>query len=221
MPVSREHAFGEGPAYPAPTGVRGWIWGSGILGNNLRKAAGVWGSFQRNATLESGCLLGLNAWCHNGAGDPSRVSLGAGTVCRGLLRVENFGAGTIRIGESSYLGDDCLLSAASGIEIGKGVLVAHGVQLFDNDSHPVDPGARRRDYEALRTGGPREPISAAPIRIGDHAWIGFGAVILKGVTVGEGAVVAAGSVVVRDVPAGTVVAGNPARVVKTIGECRS
>lgn len=142
--------------------------------------------------------------------------MGSGAVCRGLLRVENFGAGTIRIGQGSYVGDDCLLSAASGIEIGKGVLLAHGVQVFDNDSHPVDPDARRRDYEALRTGAPREPISAATIQIADHAWVGFGAVVLKGITVGAGAVVAAGSVVVHDVPAATVVAGNPARVVKTI-----
>ncbi len=216
MPVNREHAFGEGPAYPAPAEIRRWIWASGFLGNNLRRAAQIWRCFQNGAILESDCLLGLNAWCHNRSGDPARIFMGSGAVCRGLLRVENFGAGTIRIGQGSYVGDDCLLSAASGIEIGKGVLLAHGVQVFDNDSHPVDPDARRRDYEALRTGGPREPISAATIQIADHAWVGFGAVLLKGITVGAGAVVAAGSVVVHDVPAATVVAGNPARVVKTI-----
>jgi acetyltransferase-like isoleucine patch superfamily enzyme len=60
-----------------------------------------------------------------------------------------------------------------------------------------------------------------PVRIGDDAWVGFGAVILKGVEIGRGAVVAAGSVVASDVPEGTVVAGNPARVVKIIGDAIS
>ena len=137
-------------------------------------------------------------------------------ICRGLLRVENFGVGQITIGEESYVGDDCLLSSAAGIELGARVLLAHGVQIFDNDSHPVDAEARRRDYLAVRSGGPREAVSTRPVHIGNDAWVGFGAVILKGAKIGRGAVVAAGSVVVSDVPDGAVVAGNPARVVKTI-----
>ncbi|MBK8021791.1 MAG: hypothetical protein IPK19_10285 [Chloroflexi bacterium] len=58
----------------------------------------------------------------------------------------------------------------------------------------------------------------APIRICDKAWIGFNAVILKGVTIGEGAIVGAGSVVTKDVPAWTVVAGNPARIIREFTE---
>jgi acetyltransferase-like isoleucine patch superfamily enzyme len=135
--------------------------------------------------------------------------------------VENFGVGRITIGEESYVGDDCLLSSATGIDVGARVLMAHGVQIFDNDSHPVDADSRRRDYRAVRSGGLREPVSMQPVRIGDDAWVGFGAVILKGVEIGRGAVVAAGSVVASDVPEGTVVAGNPARVVKIIGDAIS
>ena len=61
-------------------------------------------------------------------------------------------------------------------------------------------------------------VKIAPVRIGDKAWIGFNAIILKGVTVGEGAIVAAGAVVTKDVPPYTIVAGNPARVIRTLSE---
>ena len=94
--------------------------------------------------------------------------------------------------------------------------MAHGVQIFDSDSHPVDADSRRRDHRAVLSGGLREPVSMQPVRLRDDAWVGVGAVILKGVEIGRGAVVAAGSVVASDVPEGTVVAGNPARVVKMI-----
>ena len=216
MPLNREHAFGDGPAYRSPRGIQLRVWLTGLLGQDRRRAAMVWKSFEHGALWANDCLLGLNAWCHNDSGDRGRVRLETGVVCRGLLRVEGFGSGSIRIGEMSYIGDDCLLSAAGGIEVGSGVLIAHGVQIFDNDSHPVDSEARSRDYKALLTGGPRESVAIAPVRIGNSAWVGFGAVILKGVQIGARAVVAAGSVVVSDVPEGTVVAGNPARVVKTI-----
>jgi acetyltransferase-like isoleucine patch superfamily enzyme len=137
-------------------------------------------------------------------------------VCRGLLRVEMFGTGRIEIGAGTYIGDDCLLSAAREIVVGPNVLIAHGVQLFDNDSHPIELAARQRDFAAIFDGGQREEIAAGPIRIGAGVWIGFNATILKGVTIGEGAVVAACSVVSRDVPAHAVVAGNPATVVNTL-----
>jgi acetyltransferase-like isoleucine patch superfamily enzyme len=213
MPIDRDHAFADGVAFarPKPAFFRILNWTA------KSRAAQAWAQFDRSAKVAKGCLLGPNAWCINSLGKPDNITLAARVVCRGVLRLEQFGEGRIIVGEDSYLGDDTLLSSAVGIEIGQRVLIAHGVQIFDNDSHPLDAAARRRDFLALTQGGKREPISARPIRIGDDAWIGLQALIMKGVTIGEGAVVAAGAVVARDVPPGAVVAGNPAVLVKTIG----
>ena len=211
MPIDRDHAFADGLAYARPR--RRPFFGKWTP---AYRAALAWEQFTRNAQVAARCLLGPNSWCINSLAEPARIALGERVVCRGLLRVEKFGAGRIEIGAGAYIGDDCLLSAAAGIEIGADVLLAHGVQIFDNDSHPLDPTARVADYASVHRHGERGEIASAPVRIGARAWIGFGAIILKGVTIGENAVIAAGSVVTRDVPAGAVAAGNPATVVKNI-----
>lgn len=212
MPIDRDHAFADAPAFGRPS--RGLLRRpkSGLHA----RAAEAWTRFDEQARLAGGCLLGPNAWCVNSLGEPERISLAEDVVCRGLLRVEKFGSGRIKIGAGTYIGDDCLLSASAEIEIGDHVLVAHGVQIFDNDSHPLDASARMGDYASVLAHRARGEIAMAPIRIGARAWIGFNVIILKGVTIGEGSVVAAGSVVTRDVPAGTVAAGNPAAIVKQL-----
>lgn len=213
MPINRDHAFADGPAFGRPK--RRLLRGN--AGRQEALAAEAWAQFDRHAQVAAGCMLGPNAWCVNSLAEPARISLAENAVCRGLLRIEKFGSGRIAIGAHAYIGDDCLLSSSAAIEIGAHVLVAHGVQIFDNDSHPLDPAARLGDYASVLEHGARGEIAAAPIRIGARAWLGFHAIILKGVTIGEDSVVAAGSVVTRDVPAATVVAGNPAVVVKQLG----
>lgn len=98
---------------------------------------------------------------------------------------------------SGYANTGVSIDCFERITIGRDVAIAKGVVIRDCDSHAID-GARDR----------------APIAIGDHVWLGTGAIVLKGVTIGDGAVVAAGAVVTRDVPPGCVVAGVPARVVR-------
>lgn len=118
------------------------------------------------------------------------------------------------------IGDDCILAGAmfmvaGHVRLGRRVVVSYGVTIADCDFHPLDPELRRLDAIAHAPGGAyheRQPFEAEPVDIGDDVRIGVGAIVLKGVTVGDGATVAAGAVVTRDVPAGAVVAGNPAAV---------
>jgi acetyltransferase-like isoleucine patch superfamily enzyme len=105
---------------------------------------------------------------------------------------------TVSIGDDSHFDGDCRVVCAAGVSIGSGCAIAWEVLIMDTDFHRVDGRAS----------------SDAPVRLGDRVWVGVGAKILKGVSVGDGAIVAAGAVVTRDVPAGALVAGSPARVVR-------
>ena len=119
------------------------------------------------------------------------------------------------------VGDDTVLAGAvfmcaERIEIGARVVVSYNVTIADSDFHPLGAEARRRDAVANAPGGDksqRPVFDTAPVVIEDDAWIGAGAMILKGVRIGAGARVGAGAVVTRDVPQGVEVAGNPARPV--------
>ena len=132
--------------------------------------------------------------------------------------------GNVKIGGNVYLGSVMLISRSS-IEIGNDVTMAWGITIYDHDSHSVYWEYRKNDniatYNDMISGGFSQNkdwshVETAPIVIGDKVWIGFDSVILKGVHIGEGAVVAAKSVVTKDVPPFTVVAGNPASVVKNL-----
>ncbi|RRR78421.1 MAG: hypothetical protein EI684_00330 [Candidatus Viridilinea halotolerans] len=99
--------------------------------------------------------------------------------------------------------------AAERITIGDRVVVGANTRIVDTDFHPLDPEQRRKYPQAAQT---------APVTIEDDVFIGMGCMILKGVTIGQGSVVGAGSVVAQDVPAGVIVAGNPARVLRTVSK---
>jgi len=176
----------------------------------------VWSVFERYAVADKGVMLGPNAWCYN-KGDATRIRIGTGSFCRGILRCESFGSGQIIIHQDVYLGDDTLISCAKHVEIHRNSLLAHGVLVFDNDSHPVDTSQRLADYESILRGDRSgDNISATPVSIGPNAWIGMQSILLKGVTIGEGSIVAAGSVVTKDVPPRSLAAGNPAIVIGSL-----
>ena len=111
----------------------------------------------------------------------------------------------IRVGRKVFVNQNCTFYDLGGIDIGDAVMIGPNVSLITS-GHPLEP-SRRRDG-----------VVARPIVIERNVWIAAGATILGGVTVGENSVVAAGAVVTRDVPADTLVAGNPARVVRSIAE---
>jgi maltose O-acetyltransferase len=108
----------------------------------------------------------------------------------------------IRIGRGAFVNFGCVFLDVVGIDIGDGCQIGPAVQIYTAD-HPRDPALRRAGYE-----------SGKPVRIGQNVWIGGGAIILPGITVGDDAVIEAGSVVTRDVATGTTVVGNPARAQK-------
>jgi maltose O-acetyltransferase len=105
----------------------------------------------------------------------------------------------ISVGAGVFMNFDCVLLDVVAIDIGAGTQIGPAVQIYTAD-HPRDPALRRAALE-----------SEIPVRIGANVWIGGGAIILPGVTIGDDAIIGAGSVVTRDVPAGATVAGNPAR----------
>jgi maltose O-acetyltransferase len=112
----------------------------------------------------------------------------------------------ISIGARSFANYNLTALDVAPITIGEDCQLGPNVQLL-TPTHPVDPGPRRDKLEA-----------AEPIVIGDNVWLGGGVIVCPGVTIGDNSVVGAGSVVTRDIPANVVAVGNPARVIRTIGE---
>ena len=123
--------------------------------------------------------------------------------------------GTVEVGSDSVL-VGAIFMCADRITLGKRVVVSYRVTIADSDFHPMSVEDRKLDAIANAPHGDRTRRPARvtrPVRIDDDVWIGIGAIILKGVHIGAGARVAAGSVVTRDVAPGAHVAGNPARLV--------
>jgi acetyltransferase-like isoleucine patch superfamily enzyme len=147
------------------------------------------------------------------------ILIGSNSAIRGVLMTYRHG-GEILIGEDSYVGDHTKIWSGLKILIGSRVLIAHNCNIFDSTTHPIDKFQRYlHEKEVINVGFPNElyeTLEQAPVRIEDDVWIGCSCIILKGVTIGEGAIVSAGSVVTKDVPPNTMVGGNPARVLKTL-----
>jgi acetyltransferase-like isoleucine patch superfamily enzyme len=154
----------------------------------------------------------------NNLGIADKIQIGRKTMVRGELLTFAHG-GEIHIGEHCYIGEGTRIWSARLIRIGDRVLISHNVNVFDNDTHPIeDPNARHRQFiDIISTGHPKHiDLNEKAVVIGDDVLIGCQSIILKGVSIGEAAVVSAGSVVTRDVPPYTIVAGNPAKIIRII-----
>jgi len=110
-----------------------------------------------------------------------------------------------RIGRNVFVNQNCTFYDLGGLDIGDDVMIGPNVSLITS-GHPIEPSQRH------------SAVVAKPIVIEKNVWIAAGAMIIGGVTIGENAVVAAGSVVTKDVPPNTLVGGNPARVIRSIAE---
>jgi acetyltransferase-like isoleucine patch superfamily enzyme len=116
--------------------------------------------------------------------------------CNSYIRVLEGGELTLHEG---YINENVQITCGSKITIGKGCAIARDVIIRDYDAHSIIDS----DFEIKK-----------PIHIGDHVWIGNRAMILKGVSIGDGAIIAAGSIVTKNVPPNTIVAGIPAKIIK-------
>jgi acetyltransferase-like isoleucine patch superfamily enzyme len=110
------------------------------------------------------------------------------------------GWGRITIGDRVFINSGAIIFSAVEVTIGNDVAIANEAYLMDSDSHGIEG----------------RPVKEAPVRIGDGTWVGARAIILPGVTIGRRCLIAAGAVVSRDVPDDTLVAGNPARVIRDL-----
>jgi acetyltransferase-like isoleucine patch superfamily enzyme len=132
------------------------------------------------------------------ADDSHLVIEGSFDIYSGAKVYINKGA-TLKLG-SGYVNHNLNLSCFDSISIGKGVVISENVTFRDSDDHSIVLSQHPKTM---------------PIIVGDHVWIGMNVTILKGVKIGNGAIIAAGAVVTKDVPENTLVGGVPARVIKT------
>jgi len=145
-----------------------------------------------------------------------RVYVGQNSLIEGRICFDKE-FGEIVIGNRTFIGNSTLVCAEK-ITIGDDVLMAWGCTVVDHNSHSLVWDERSSDVLHWIDGKKDwTHVKCAQVTIENKVWIGFNVILLKGVRIGEGAVVAAGSVVSRDVPPYTVVAGNPAKVVRELG----
>ncbi len=157
--------------------------------------------------------------------EPDAVRIGRGSSIYLGVMFDLGPAACVRIGNFTLMNGSRLICDAA-IEIGDYCLISWNTVLMDTYRVPAEPALRRPLLEsaAQRTPrGVRADVPARPIRIGNNVWIGFDSCVLPGLNIGDGAIVGARSVVVEDVPPYTVVAGNPARVIRQLepGESRA
>lgn len=184
---------------------------------NKRRMHKIRRSFAARAVCADNTTLLPGASCRN-TGSASSIRIdGHCTIGAEFIALHG---GRITVGQNTYIGPSTSIQAKQDIRIGNNVIIANNVILVDNNNHPTDPAMRLQmsacaDYmhDPLWSW---EPADSAPIVIEDNVWIGRDSRILKGVTVGKGSIVALGAIVTKDVPPYSLVAGNPARVVKQL-----
>lgn len=153
------------------------------------------------------------------------IQIGTKSLIQAGFTFEDEG-GKVTIGDNVYIGDANFISRC-GITVGNNVTMAWGIYIYDHDAHSVIWEERKYDNERcyhdyihhdqnLNYSKDWSVVKTKEIIIENNVWIGFDSLILKGVTIGEGAVVAAKSVVTKDVPSYTLVAGNPAQIIKAL-----
>lgn len=147
----------------------------------------------------------------------AKISVGAGSLIAGILVAEARGS-KIVIGNNVFVGGASLIDCLNSVTVEDDVLISYQVIIMDSDNHSLRATERIDDLKRWRNHEyDWSHVNSAPIIIRSKSWIGARAIIAKGVDIGEGAIVAAGSVVTRRVEPYTIVGGNPARVIRELG----
>lgn len=172
--------------------------------------------FKKSATLGVNVKFRSTSNCVNESNNKSNIVVGNNSLIGGTLCTQM--DGKIITGDYFYLGSNSTLGSIESIKIGKCVIISNDVKIYDNNNHPTSPEAR--EYMSMNgysnDNWRWKHAARAPVVIEDNVWIGQYATILKGVTIGKGSIVATKAVVTKNVPPYTIVAGNPAKVVKKI-----
>ena len=178
----------------------------------LRRLSG-----RATCVIEGKARLLQSAKIRNIRGNSRHISIGKHSLVAGELLVFAHG-GQIFIGEWVYIGEGTRIWSAKSIRIGDRALISHNVNIFDSLTHPLNAERRHEHFKSIvQSGHPLDiELGERPVSIGQDVWIGANACVLRGVVLGDGAIVGAGSVVTTDVPPQTLVAGNPARVIREL-----
>ena len=148
----------------------------------------------------------------------NQLTIDSGSIVEGQIVFERTGA-RISIGKNTFIGGGSSLISAQCIAVGNDVMISWGCTVIDHNGHSLSWSKRKNDVAKWFVGEKDwQVVDMAPVTIHDKVWIGFNTIILKGVTIGEGAIVGAGSVVTKDVEPFTVVGGNPAKMIKKVSE---
>lgn len=145
------------------------------------------------------------------------ISVGDDSWIQGILVAET-ALSNISIGNNVFIGGATLIDCVQSIRIEDDVLVSYGCVITDSDNHSISYSIRKNDLSDWRAGGFHDwkTTKTRPVLLSKGVWIGANSMILKGVSIGEGSVVGAGSVVTKNVPPYTIVAGNPAKIIREI-----
>lgn len=192
-----------------------WFYRVGRIEESKRIEAERQNIISQCAKIGVNTLVGLDSIIQNSTGDNNKINIGSNCLIRGYLLVFNHG-GEINIGDDCFVGPDSRIWSAKKIEIGNRVLISHNVNIHDNNSHPTDSKERHFDFIHILKFGLQKTnyLNEKSIVIEDDVWIGFNSTILKGVRIGKGAIIAAGSFIKEDVPSFAIVGGNPAKIIK-------
>jgi len=195
------------------------VKGIGIIFNNPYKFASKHKKniFLGNSVLSRSFRVILN-------GPKNNLTIGNGSVLNNKIVFET-DSGKVKIGDNTYIGSNTNIICRDMVTIGNNVQISWNVTVYDHDGNSLNYNMRAKEvmgyYKNYSSGDMLKDfnwniVKTKPIVIEDHVWIGFNSIILKGVTIGKGAIVAAGSVVSKDVEPFTVVAGNPASIIKKL-----
>lgn len=146
----------------------------------------------------------------------NKLTISKGAIVEGSIVFDKSDA-EISIGENTYVGGSSSIICANLINIGDDVMISWGCSIVDHDSHSLEWKKRKDDVKDWFFDRKNwDYVKTKPVNIMNKVWVGFNVIVLKGVTIGEGAVVGAGSVVTKDIPPYTIVAGNPAKIIRKL-----